>query len=78
LGERLTCVKNMSRASIGGFPTNLLFAELYNIDAHQQLLMYHRGVIDSMVDRCYSTDDIELYFAQLVRGRLRIFFGVPR
>jgi hypothetical protein len=68
LGERLKCVKNMSRASIGGFPSGLLFAELYNIDAHQQLLMYHQDVIDKLVDRFYSTDDIEMYFSELVRG----------
>ena len=58
----------MSRAGIGGFPTSLLFAELFNIDAHQQLLMKHNDVIDSLVDRFYSTDDIEMYFSELVRG----------
>jgi hypothetical protein len=68
LGERLNLVKGLTVSHFEGFSRQLIMEELTNIDAHEQYLLHVPGLGDVMVDRFYSTDDIEGEFSVLVLG----------
>ena len=51
-----------------GFTTELLFVMMANVEARQQLLAHAPAGVLMLVERAFSTDDLEAEFGLLVRG----------
>ena len=57
---------------------DMLYVMLGNIDSREQLITEYPHLKDVMIDRFWSTDDLEMYFSVHVGGEMRVQAGIGR
>lgn len=76
-GGRLHDVVGIHKSHLGGFPRELLFAWLSNIDSYKVLCREHPGLVKTLVQHSLDTDDLETSFGMLkMRCRSDVAYNV--